>query len=142
MKKIIAHTVTMLALVFALSAAGYSQTILTADVPFAFNVGHKTFPAGNYRVSTINASTLSLRSADGSFMISVIGQPTGTAFAQSDPKLRFTVQDGQYVLSEIRPAGAASGFLLLPPKPRKSNLVTQTQPCGIVASSSLPNSGK
>jgi hypothetical protein len=142
MKKIIAHAVSMGLFVFVLGAAGYSQTILTADVPFAFNVGQKTFPAGAYRVSTINPSTLSLRSADGSFMISVIGQPTGTAFAKSDPKLRFTVQDGQYVLSEIRPAGAASGFLLFPRKHQKPNPVAQAQTCGTVASNSLPNSGK
>lgn len=142
MKKIIAHGVSLLALVFALNAAGYSQTILTADVPFAFNVRQKTLPAGKYQVVTVNQSTLNLRNDNGSFMISVIGQPVGSDLAQADPKLRFTVQDGQYVLTEIRPSGAASGFLLFPPKHQKSNLVTQAQTCGTVASNSLPNSGK
>jgi hypothetical protein len=142
MKKIIAQAVSMLAFVFVLSAAGYSETILTADVPFAFNVGQKRLPAGTYRVVTVNESTLNLRSENGSFMVSVIGQPMGSGFGQSDPKLKFTVEDGRYVLSEIRPAGATSGFLLFSSKHPKSNLVTQTQNCGTVASNSLPNSGK
>ena len=142
MKKIIAQAVSMLAFVFVLSAAGYSQTILTADVPFAFNVGHKTLPAGSYRISTVNENTLNLRNAEGSYMVSVIGQPMGSNLAESNPKLKFTIQDGQYVLTEVRPAGAISGFELSSPARTKTGLVAQTQGPGTVDSKSLPNSGK
>ena len=142
MKKIIAHAVSMLAFAAMLTAASYSQTILTADVPFAFNVGRTALPAGTYRVATLSPSIVNLRSADGSHVVSVISQPSGPGFAGSNPKLRFTIQDGEYVLTEIRAAGAVSGLLLPQTKHAKSDPGKQPQACKTMAANSLPNSGK
>jgi len=72
----------------AAQAQNNGRIRLTADVPFEFNVGDKTMPAGNYTVSQINPASdrvvLQLRNQDGSAtamlqMNAVIGEAPETA---------------------------------------------------------------
>jgi len=125
MKKIAAKVVLLMTFVCLLTAAGYSQQlILKADVPFDFIVGTKTFPAGEYYVSRISAQTLSLRGSNNSFLTTFITEPVMSSFSQSNPKLKFQAVGGQYVLTEIWPDGAASGYELFATK--KVNYIAET----------------
>ena len=125
MKKIAAKVVLMMTFVFLLTAAGYSQQmVLKADVPFDFTVGKKTFPAGEYRVTRISAQTLCLRGSNNSFLATFVTEPIVTMTSQENPKLKFEAVGGQYVLTEVWPEGASSGYQLLVKKP--VNYIAQT----------------
>ena len=113
MKKIAANVVLLMTFVFLLTAVGYSQQmVLEANVPFDFTVGKKTFPAGEYHVIRIAPQTLSLRGSDNSFLTTFVTKPLVSPTSRSNPKLKFEVVDGQYILTEVWPDGAYSGYEL------------------------------
>src|SRR5690349_16955538 len=117
MKKIAAKVVVLMTFVCLLTAAGYSQQlILKADVPFDFTVGKKTFPAGEYHVIRIAPQTLSLRGSDNSFLTTFVTEPIVTMASRNNPKLKFETVGGQYVLTEVWPDGATSGYELFAAK--------------------------
>src|SRR5688572_23853273 len=64
-------TLTLIGVLMATSAVAsanpQSANKVVADIPFAFSVGYKTFPAGEYSVQTISTAgnALMIRSADG-----------------------------------------------------------------------------
>ena len=130
--KRIAANITLLALaVLLFTTAGYSQyaqLLLTVDVPFAFNVGNKTFPAGEYRIVRIAPHTLALRDAKERFLTSVVTGTVQTRTAHATPKLRFELEEGRYVLSEVWPSGVATGYQLSAPK--RLTTFAQQRPAG------------
>jgi hypothetical protein len=130
MKKIVANVLSMMAFVFVLTAAGYSQQlILKADVPFEFSVGKKTFPAGAYTVVRIADHTLSLRDENGGFLVSVVTQPVMSNFSHSNPKLRFENKGNGYVLTQVWPDNAFSGYELFNAS-KKFTGYAENQPAG------------
>jgi hypothetical protein len=107
--------VIMLLILAGLSStnAQTSGTELTANIPFAFRVGDKSFPAGKYTVHCTNASSdrkiLQLRSKDGRFnvllqTISTIGQ------ARDDARLVFNRYGDWYYFSQAWLAGDSIGM--------------------------------
>ena len=77
----------------------------TASIPFAFNVGDKSFPAGDYKLRQLNSSSdrvaLEIKRADGRE-----GRVTLTSFvskgkASEGARLVFTRYDEQYFLTEV-----------------------------------------
>ena len=87
MKKQAYTMIAMIVLVGSMAVAVRAQTSgrtrLIANIPFQFNVGNKTLPAGEYTVTQVNAASdnavLQLRSKDGRAsamlqMICVIGK--------------------------------------------------------------------
>jgi hypothetical protein len=44
-------TLTLAVLSITLTASAYAQSLVKADVPFAFNVGTSQLPAGHYRIT-------------------------------------------------------------------------------------------
>ncbi|HSS96964.1 MAG TPA: hypothetical protein VLK33_08040 [Terriglobales bacterium] len=118
MKKIVTNVVLMMAFVFVLTAAGYSQQpLLKANVPFDFTVGKKTFPAGEYTVVRLSAEILSLRSDSNSAVTTFVTSPTAELVSQNNPKLKFKTVGGEYILTEIWPDGGSNGYELLVTKP-------------------------
>ena len=109
MKKQLYVLITMIAVlaVAGLSSANAqtsSAQQLKASIPFAFNVGDKTMPAGDYTVRCTNPSSdmkvLQLRSSDGheSSLVrtsSVIGK------IQDNAKLVFYRYGDQYFLAQV-----------------------------------------
>jgi hypothetical protein len=88
----------------------------TASIPFAFNVGDKTFPAGTYRVRRLNPASdraaLEIKSADGR-----LGKITLTSFvhsgrAEEQPRLVFTRYGEQYFLAQVWTPGPDGGLAL------------------------------
>ena len=97
-------TMIMVLTVAGLSSAG-AQTSgaqqLTANVPFTFNVGEKSFPAGEYTIVCTNTASdrkvLQLRGKDGSILVqtnSIIGQ------ANEGAKLVFNRYGDRYYFSQ------------------------------------------
>ena len=137
MKKMVVNVLSMMAFVCLLTVAGYSQqTVLTADVPFDFTVGKKTFPAGEYRVVRIAPHTLSLRDSNDGFLMAVVTDPVMSFNSRVNPKLKFESIDGRYILREVWPGGATTGYELLAPK--RLNRYAQKQPATTVGEVFIP----
>ena len=107
MKKLI-QICAVLSLVFAFSivSAHAQQTVkqYEAKIPFDFNVGQKSYQAGNYviKISRLasNGILLSLEDENNNRLQSVIVSETDTV-SKDAPKLMFDVQDNQRYLTKI-----------------------------------------
>ena len=72
--------IALLVLVGSMAVAAQAQSIgrseLRANIPFEFNVGDKTMPAGEYTVTQVNPSSdraaLQLRSKDGRHAVMIL----------------------------------------------------------------------
>jgi len=98
--------------VFALSARAQSNVSPTirANIPFAFQVGDKSLPAGVYTVRILNPTsdrkTLQIRNEDG--RVSAIVQTTAVNDAIADnTKLVFRRYGEQYFFAQAQMAGDA-----------------------------------
>jgi len=123
MKKQAYTMIAMLVLVGSMAVAAQAQTSgrtqLIAKIPFAFNVGNATLPAGEYTVAQINPASdhvvLQLRSRDGSAgamvqMTTMIGKARKTA------NLIFNCYGNRYFFAQAWTGEEGSG--LQAPKPR------------------------
>jgi hypothetical protein len=121
MKKLYPHIFLLFGLfaILAATAPARAQSVReqTASIPFAFNVGDQTFPAGTYRVRQLNPASdraaLEIKSADGR-----LGKITLTSFvhsgkAEEQPRLVFTRYGEQYFLAQVW-TQAQDGGLALP----------------------------
>jgi hypothetical protein len=120
--------IAMVVLVGSMAVAAQAQNNgrirLTADIPFDFNVGDKTMPAGHYTVSQINPASdrvaLQLRKEDGSASVmlqmnAVIGR------AQESTKLIFNRYGNRYFFAEAWIDGENAG--LQAPRSRAERVV-------------------
>jgi hypothetical protein len=91
--------------------AQVSGSKMSASIPFAFNVGNKTLPAGEYTVRVVNPSSdqrvLQIRSKDGrvSAVIQTIGATSNNA---DDAKLVFHRYGETYFFAQAQMAGDAT----------------------------------
>ena len=107
MRKQLFGTLATLSLLFALtivSVEAQSKNRITAHVPFDFQVGEKTLPAGDYSVKRLSQNALLVESADG--QQSAIAQAprsvTGNVNAKpSVEKLVFRQYGDQYFLAQV-----------------------------------------
>ena len=100
---IVALMVLVGSMAVAAQAQTGSRTQLVASIPFQFNVGDQTMPAGDYTISQVNPSSdhavLRLRSKDGSRTVmiqmnNVIGK------AREGSQLIFNRLGGAYYFSQ------------------------------------------
>jgi hypothetical protein len=132
MKKLI-QICAVLSLVFAFSivSAHAQQTVnqYEAKIPFDFNIGQKSYQAGNYviKISRLssNGIVLSLEDEDNNKLQSVIVSETDNR-SQDAPKLLFDVRDNQRYLSKIYTQEV--GVSLGKPKTEKTVTVKKQQP--------------
>jgi hypothetical protein len=118
MKRITVNATLLTAAFFLFTAAGYAQQLtsnLKADVPFEFNVGQKTFPAGQYQFAEVANNTLALRDGSRRFIAAVMTAPMITIAPGFTAKLRFESVGGHLVLSEVWTDGG-TGYKLSIPK--------------------------
>lgn len=101
--------------VFAICAQAQSRNRqqLRVDVPFAFNVGNKQLPSGEYKVSIVNPSSahsiLQLQSADGK--TSALVQTTDIiGWSPARAKLVFRHYNTHYFLAQVWMASEATGL--------------------------------
>jgi hypothetical protein len=111
--------IAMIVLVGTIAVAAKAQTNgrtqLIASIPFEFNVGEKTLPAGEYRVQSVNGSFVRIQSEDRKtsaivLSTSVIGK------ARDEAKLIFHRYGNRYFLSQAWVDGETEGLQV--PKPR------------------------
>jgi hypothetical protein len=114
------HVRTAIAIMFiygVLAVGAEAQTIssqtIRANVPFAFNVGQKSLPAGIYTVSVLNPTSdrkaLQIRSEDG--RVSAIVQTVGVDGSLSDnAKLVFRRYGDLHFFAQVQMAGDSTSL--------------------------------
>ena len=120
------HSLTLIAIiilagVFTVSAEAQtagSQKVV-ANIPFAFNVGNTSLPAGKYTITVLNPSSdrkvLQVRSSNG--RSTAITQTTNViGDASDDSKLVFHRYGDRYFFAQAQMAGETTG--LAAPKSR------------------------
>ena len=83
----------------AVPAVQAQQTIMSANVPFAFNIGNKQLPAGAYAVREMDRATL-IQSKDGENSVLGIYNYAGPSKAD-ETKLVFHKVGDHYFLAQI-----------------------------------------
>jgi hypothetical protein len=118
MKKQSLRIFLMLSLVSILAAANAQAQSAnreqTANIPFSFTVGDKTFAAGSYTVELVNPRTdpspLVIKSETGRSKKVVLTNPVRTAKAQASARLVFNRYGDQYFLAQVWTHGDISGL--------------------------------
>ena len=120
MKKLFISKLLILGLLFAAGATctkaqGLSEGTIEADVPFAFIVGKKTFPAGKYtfkRADDTNPEVLGISDNSGRRTIFFRADNAEANEYPSQTKLVFDKIGDQYFLSEIWASDTNVGYRL------------------------------
>jgi hypothetical protein len=94
------------ALALTLIAAGQcsaQQSAMKVNVPFAFTVGDKAMPAGEYRVAELSRvqTVQVIAQSDGDASIMVMTHPVVRASKAPTPRLTFHRYGNRYFLTEI-----------------------------------------
>jgi hypothetical protein len=104
MKKQIAIAVALLVAAIAAGQCYAQHTSLKADIPFAFQVGNKPMPAGEYWIQRANDQDRGLqliRRTDSSRNALALTLAVDAKDGKSDPVLVFHKYGNSYFLSEI-----------------------------------------
>src|SRR6267142_3137195 len=114
MKKRVSGILMMFSLLLVVTAATvHAQSNRSSiTIPFSFNVGEKTFPAGEYTVEPNKRDSRTvwlLQSSKENNSILFTTNAVWTLETNEATKLVFNNYDGQYFLSQIWPAGYNSG---------------------------------
>jgi hypothetical protein len=110
--------IVMLVGILTVSARAQSASgqRMTANIPFTFNVGSKSLPAGRYTITTLNPTSdrklLQLRSADGRSTAMVLTMRVN-AKTSDETKLVFRRYGDQYFFAQAQVAGEQSSLATL-----------------------------
>jgi hypothetical protein len=88
-----------------------AQTIMTANVPFAFSVGQQQFPAGTYAIREVSSAATLIQSKDGKEKSLALYQSAGPS-KTDETKLVFHKIGDHYFLSQIWSSVAGQGQAL------------------------------
>jgi len=121
MKKQAFGILTMFSLLLVLTAVSVNAQSKRSsiNIPFSFNVGQKTLPAGEYTVEPIRKDSLNVwlvenRSGHASALFTTIAVWVNET--REETRLVFNKYDGQYFLSQIWKSGDNSGRELQIPR--------------------------
>jgi hypothetical protein len=112
MKKIVFRVAGMLALAFmAATQMARAQEPVVANIPFAFTVGNKMLPSGEYRVEKWikGDSALLIQRTDGGAATFAGSIATDSNEPQTKTKLVFHRYGDQYFLSQVWVEGSSRG---------------------------------
>ena len=109
MKKYFNIPLMIMVLAGVLAVSAHAQTSnaqrVTASIPFAFNVGKTTLPAGKYTITVLNPTsdrkTLQIRSLNGRASAIVL-TTTSSGRASENAKLVFERYGDQYVFAQAQ----------------------------------------
>jgi hypothetical protein len=127
MKRYLNTAIAMIVLAGAFTASAYAQAAgpqpVVANIPFDFNVGSKTLPAGKYTITVVNPSSdrkvLQIRSSDGrSTAITQTTEVIGTASEKT--KLVFHRYGDHYFFAQAKMAGDTMGLAALKSKAERA----------------------
>jgi hypothetical protein len=98
--------------VLASTTYSYGQTsVVQADVPFPFQVGETTMPAGKY-ILRESGVLLTVRGEAGKPAVMILTSPTEHRSKSSRSSLAFERYDSDYFLTNIREGGSQNGRAL------------------------------
>jgi hypothetical protein len=129
MQKHVNKLIAFLVLAGSMAVAGQAQTTgrlqLRATIPFEFNVGQKTMPAGEYTITQINPSSdrtvLQLRRSDGrSTTLVQMNNVIGTA--GDGARLVFNRYGRQHYFSQVWTSAGATGWEAPKARPELASL--------------------
>ena len=135
MKNTIVRTLATLGLSAVLSpVALLAQDRMTAEIPFDFSIGAKTFSAGEYSVKRVNEHVLMIQSMKDGAGVYASVLPSDATKSGGSPVLLFNRYGDSYFLSKV--SGDDRGWKLYA-SPREKELVgkvTSPKPVVVVAS--------
>jgi hypothetical protein len=111
-------------LLLSIAAAGVcygQQSTVVGDIPFAFQVGNKTLPAGEYRIQrapTADGCIQLIRKNDGAPAMFVPTMPIDSREGTSEPVLIFNHYGNSYFLTQVW-TGSGTGRQLFKSKREK-----------------------
>jgi hypothetical protein len=108
-------------LAFTMAVNAQSE-VVTVHVPFAFEAGGKSLPAGNYRVDREEATNVLVIHGTSGNSAAFLTMAVEQAGAANSASLLFEREGGALVLSEIRLPGQQSRILLAPHTPMKGGV--------------------
>jgi len=113
-KQILSITTAFLLTLIAVAQCGAQQNAMTVNIPFAFEVGNKLLPAGEYqvrRVSSGDETVQLIRQSDGEASTIVLTMAVERTGKAPSPSLVFNRYGNDYFLREIW-TGNTQGRLL------------------------------
>ena len=117
MKKFFNIPLAIMMLLAVLAVGAHAQTSsaqkVIASIPFTFNVGKTTLPAGKYTITVVNPSSdrkvLQIRRLDGHDSV-MVQTTTNTVQASEKAKLVFDRYGDRYVFSQAQLAGDSTSL--------------------------------
>ena len=140
MKKFFNIPLAIMMLVGIVAVGAQAQTSsgqkVIASIPFTFNVGKATLPAGKYTITVVNPASdrkvLQLRSLDG-HSTAMIQTRTNNVHASENAKLVFERDGDRYVFAQAQLAGETTGLAAVRPKePREKNAMAKANKKSLV----------
>ena len=116
MKTMLQNAIKLSALLMILIVSAAAQTSAKVTVPFAFKVGTKTLPAGEYRIEPVSQNfteLLALRDGGGARRVVIHGVREELLKSESHARLVFNRYGDDYFLAQIWPSEGSSGVSLL-----------------------------
>lgn len=92
---------TSLTALLVTAAQARTYDVLTADVPFKFNIGNRTFRPGHYQFIFVGNGLLALRDSHAHVIASLVTRPIQAGAPVPATKLVFTTHEKHAQLSEI-----------------------------------------
>jgi hypothetical protein len=107
--------IPLMLIMLAVSAHAQTSSVqkVIANIPFAFNVGKTTLPAGKYTITVLNPTsdrkTLQIRSLNGRSSAIVLTMASNGSLSDS-AKLVFERYDDRYYFAQAQMAGDATSL--------------------------------
>jgi hypothetical protein len=135
MKHGIALTINVLLLsvllLTGIAQSQYVSRIIKVRVPFAFEVGARTLPAGEYSLVKTGSHQLSLRNSRGQILANLLTGAVERSDAGGPAKLDFYVDGDRHVLARVWQEHEPLGYQISTPK--RSTYLAKRRNSGIQA---------
>jgi hypothetical protein len=119
MKHLITRTLTSLALAvvgLAMTVPAQAASTIKVNIPFEFDFGKQTFPAGQYTLVQPLQHYLVLRDARGFVIASTFTGGIDSVTPASAASLKFKVSGGRHTLTEVWQLAETAGEAIYPTK--------------------------
>ena len=128
MKRNLIGTLSLVVVSLLLNINGaYAQSVVQANVPFAFNVGSSQLPAGSYRFTEDGSWLVMIRNSTTGASVLSLGQRESPGGKRR--KLVFQHLGNRYFLTQIWGEQGSAGLKLRAPKPEtKFEIASQPSP--------------
>jgi hypothetical protein len=97
-------------LLCGMASAQIGGEVLKFKIPFEFNVGKQTFPAGDYSLKPLLPNTMQLRNGTGQVVTNIAANTVESSETANSVKLVFNGYGEKYFLAQIWHAGDNRGL--------------------------------